>query len=128
MSTMNNNYEQEIPKYMKQKESDISKASKKSKHKHEYAECLIQYKIDKYYGTIVTCLASYCTICGKIGTPFKPDQTIVTDYKRTIETPLGKCFMLISEQELYDKYNDKMPVFFSENYPDGYVDLDEEQK
>ena len=128
MSTMNNNYEQEIPKYMKQKESDISKASKKSKHKHEYAECLIQYKIDKYYGRIDTCLASYCTICGKIGTQFKPDQTILTDYRRTIETPLGKCFMLISEQELYDKYHDKMPVFFLENYPDGYVDLDEEQK
>ena len=28
--------EQEIPKYFKQKESNVSKAKKKSKHKHHY--------------------------------------------------------------------------------------------
>lgn len=125
----NNNYEQEIPKYMKQKESDISKASKKSKHKHKYAECLIQYKIDRYHGSLITCLASYCTICGKIGSRFKPDKTIVTDYKRKIETSMNHyCYRIISGKELYDEYHDKMPVFFSENYLDGYVDLNEEQK
>ena len=31
----------EIPKYLKRKENDISKANKKSKHKHQYEECLI---------------------------------------------------------------------------------------
>ena len=40
---MNNAYD-EIPKYLKQKESNVSKAHKKSKHKHQYAECLIRYK------------------------------------------------------------------------------------
>jgi hypothetical protein len=39
-----NKYEIEIPKYLKQRESNISKANKKSKHKHHYEECLIQYK------------------------------------------------------------------------------------
>ena len=36
--------ENEIPKYLKQKESNISKSNRKSKHKHQYEECLIQYK------------------------------------------------------------------------------------
>lgn len=39
-----NQYEAEIPKYLKQKESNVSKAKKKSKHKHHYEECLIQYR------------------------------------------------------------------------------------
>lgn len=37
------NSDLEIPKYLKQKESNISKAIKKSKHKHQYEECLLRY-------------------------------------------------------------------------------------
>ena len=36
--------ENEIPKYLKSTESNISKSNRKSKHKHHYEECLIQYK------------------------------------------------------------------------------------
>lgn len=58
--------EHEIPKYKKSKKSNISKSNHKSKHKHQYEECLIQYdstfvgKINRY-----TRLTGYCTICGK---------------------------------------------------------------
>ena len=38
------NSDLEIPKYLKQKESNISKAIKKSKHKHQYEECLLRYR------------------------------------------------------------------------------------
>lgn len=34
---------QDIPKYLKSTESNISKSNRKSKHKHKYEECLIQY-------------------------------------------------------------------------------------
>lgn len=37
-----NQIKQEIPKYLKQKESDVSKEKKKSKHKHQYEECLME--------------------------------------------------------------------------------------
>ena len=37
--------ENEIPKYLKSTESNISKSNRKSKHKHHYEECLIQYPI-----------------------------------------------------------------------------------
>lgn len=63
--------EQEIPKYLKQKESNISKAKKKSKHKHQYEECLIQYNLKMRSAnkptTLMTSLSSYCIVCGKIG-------------------------------------------------------------
>lgn len=36
--------ENEMPKYLKSTESNISKSNRKSKHKHHYEECLIQYK------------------------------------------------------------------------------------
>ncbi len=36
--------ENEIPKYLKPTESNISKSNRKSKHKHHYEECLIQNK------------------------------------------------------------------------------------
>lgn len=60
--------ENEIPKYLKQKESNISKSNRKSKHKHQYEECLIQYPITFAGKThISTKLYGYCVICGKIG-------------------------------------------------------------
>lgn len=71
--TQKYNLDSEIPKYLKQKESNISKAKKKSKHKHQCEECLIQYKskynflTEKQRNEIRTSLSSYCIICGKIG-------------------------------------------------------------
>ena len=40
------NYMQDdgVGKYRKQMESNISKSNRKSKHKHQYNECLIQYE------------------------------------------------------------------------------------
>lgn len=69
-----NQYETEISKYLKQKESDVSKAKKKSKHKHQYEECLIQYRrnfksnvfTQEEKDKIHTSLSSYCAVCGKI--------------------------------------------------------------
>ena len=103
--------ENEIPKYLKQRESNISKSNRKSKHKHHYEECLIQYHLPRSTRTYIL-LYSYCIICGKIGDKFKED------------TPIGKCYSLITDEELYEKYHDKLPVFFVEDiYKEKYVDL-----
>ena len=124
---MNQVNEQEIPKYLKQKESDISKAKKKSKHKHQYEECLIQYKskynflTEKQRNEIRTSLSSYCTICGKIGCRLEKGS-IVTDY----DTPIELYNKRITEEELYERYHDKLPVFFVEDYwKDDYVNLEQ---
>ena len=123
---MNNQFNNEIPKYLKQKESNVSKAKKKSNHKHQYEECLIQCNSSIRKGRIITSLHSYCTICGKIGDRFKEDKSIVKDYRRTIDTLIGKCYSTISSEELYERYHDKMSVFFVEDYwKDGYVNLEQ---
>ena len=120
--------EQEIPKYFKQKESNVSKAKKKSKHKHHYKECLIQYYFNKRNNKPHTSLSSYCTICGKLGDRFKEDKSIVKDYRRTIDTSTGILHQVMTSEELYERYYDKLPVFFVEDYwKDGYVNLNKEK-
>ena len=103
----------EIPKYLKWKENDISKANKNSKHKHQYEECLIRYKWNWKENKIHTSLNSYCTICGKINNKMK--NSIVIDYMQKVDTPVGKRYLQISEDILYDTYHDRLPVFFVED-------------
>ena len=110
--------ENEIPKYLKSTESNISKSNRKSKHKHQYKECLIQYQFS-FAGknNIQTQLCSYCTICGKIGDRLK--DSIVKDYRRII-------YSVMSGTELYEKYHNKMPVFFVEDiFKEKHVDLEQ---
>ncbi len=126
---MMNNFDQEIPKYRKNTGSNISKIEKKSKHKHQYEECLIQYNMKigliSKPTALTTSLGSYCTICGKIGDRFKEENSIVKDYRRIVETPIGRCYQMISSEELYEKYHNKMPVFFvADVVKEKYVDLE----
>lgn len=121
------NQEQDIPKYYKTTNSNISKSNRKSKHKHNYEECLIQHQ-STFAGKnrIQTHLCSYCTICGKIGDKFKENKSIVKDHTRIIDTSIGRCYSRISNKELYEKYHDKMPVFFVEDiFKEKYVDLEQ---
>jgi hypothetical protein len=123
-----NKYEIEIPKYLKQRESNISKAKKKSKHKHHYEECLIQNPFS-FAGknSIHTQLSSYCTICGKIGEYLKSgkySKEIESLQKQRQEEDKHFCVISISGEELYEKYHDKLPVFFVEDiFKEKYVDL-----
>ena len=71
-----------------------------------------------------TGLYTYCTICGKINERFKENKSIVKDYVREVNSPIGKCYSRISDEELYEKYNDKLPVFFVEDiFKEKYVNL-----
>ena len=119
--------ENEIPKYLKSTESNISKSNRKSKHKHQYEECLIKNKsIFAGKTHLNTGLYTYCTICGKINERFKENKSIVKDYIREVNSPIGKykCYSRISDEELYEKYHNKLPVFFVEDiFKERYVNL-----
>ena len=121
--------ENEIPKYLKSTESNVSKSNRKSKHKHHYEECLIQYKPSLARKTYLnTGLYTYCIICGKINERFKENKSIVKDYIREIDSPIRKCkcYSRITDEELYEKYHDKLPVFFIEDiYKEKCVDLEQ---
>lgn len=123
--------EQEIPKYRKSTDSNISRSNRKSKHKHQYEECLLQYNFayNDYTNNRTntsTHLGSYCIICGKIGDRFKEDKSIVKDYERFIYiSSIGKCRSFITSKELYEKYHNVLPVFHIEDIFAKYVELEE---
>lgn len=109
----------------KPKDSNTSKSNHKSKHKHHYEECLIQYDFTFNMKTYrPTFLCSYCTECGKIGKQFK--NTIVKNLVTKHMTDDGNIYYShITDEELYEKYHNKMPVFFIEDMSNKYVVLDQ---
>lgn len=129
------NLDSEIPKYLKQKESNISKAKKKSKHKHQYEECLIQYRwnfksnvfTQEEKDKIYTSLSSYCAVCGKIKGYLQNGKYHTEIEELQKERQKGKPYWVeIPDEEIYERYHDKLPVFFVENiWKDGYVNLEE---
>ena len=78
----------EIPKYKKSKNSTVSKSSAKSRHKHEYVECLFINDDTPHRGT-------YCKICGKVGD---------IQWFETEHTENG-LWRVIDYDEVYKMYN-----------------------
>ena len=118
--------EKDVPRYRKIKESDVSKSKRKSKHKHQYKECLIRYHFNYGFGPekdLTTSLYRYCIICGKISRKIDVNESVVDHDK--IEVWHGFIFdTKISSDELYERYHDKLPVFYVNDIrKDGYVDL-----
>ena len=123
-----NNFDQEIPRYRKNTGSNISKIKKKSKHKHQYKECIIRYKFS-FMGkdNLTTRLLSYCPICGKIGDRFSEGKSIVEDKGLHKQLPNGWEYVThMSGEDIYEQYHDRLPVFYSE-YSDKYVDLSQRE-
>ncbi|MCG4530114.1 hypothetical protein L0P74_03945 [Mediterraneibacter faecis] len=51
-------------------------------------------------------------------------NSIVIDYMKKVDTPVGKRYIQISEDILYDTYHGRLPVFFVEDIcKDKYVNL-----
>lgn len=120
--------ENEIPKYLKSTESNISKSNRKSKHKHQYEECIIRYKFS-FMGknNLHTELSSYCSICGKIGDRFSKEKSIVEEKTLHKQLPNGmKHLTHMSGKEIYEQYHDILPVFNAE-FSDKYIDLNQKE-
>lgn len=122
------NFNQEIPKYKKNTGSNISKIKKRSKHKHQYKECIIRYKFS-FMGNdnLHTELSSYCSICGKIGNRFSKEKSIVEDKVIHKQLPNGlKYTTHMSGEEIYEQYHDRLPVFYTE-FSDKYIDFNQKE-
>lgn len=119
--------ENEIPKYKKYKKSNISKSNHKSKHKHQYEECLIQYdstfvgKINRH-----TRLTGYCTICGKIGSVKNGKFKAELEQLKKSRQGNNSFLIAISGDEIYEKYHNKLPIFYIEDSFANYVVLEKE--
>lgn len=119
--------ENEIPKYIKQKESNTSKSNRKSKHKHQYEECLIQYPIIFAGKTFInTKLYGYCSICGKIGSVKNGKYKAELEQSEKSRQGNNSFLIAISGEEIYERYHNKLPIFYIENSFADYVVLEKE--
>ena len=119
--------ENEIPKYLKQTENNTSKSNRKSKHKHQYKECLIQYPIAFAGRThISTKLYGYCSICGKIGSVKNGKYKTELEQLRKERQGDSKFCVFISSEEIYERYYNKLPVFYINDPFADYVVLERE--
>ena len=92
----------EIPKYCKKKPSSTSKSNVKSKHKHEYKECLLIHNGYPHWATV-------CKICGKIGDlhfsecePYRDGMWRQLDYDEVFEK--YKNLEKIVVEDIWQKY------------------------
>ena len=119
--------ENDTPKYHKATKSNISKSNRKSKHKHQYKECLIQYSITFAGRThIDTRLYGYCTICGKIGSVKNGKYKAELEQLRKSRQGNNNFFITISGEEIYERYHNKLPIFYVEDSFADYVVLERE--
>lgn len=119
--------EHEIPKYKKTKKSNISKSNHKSKHKHQYKECLIQYPIAFAGKTFInTKLYGYCSICGKTGSVKNGKCKAELEQLGKSRQGNSNFLIAISGDEIYKRYHNKLPVFYVKNSFADYVILKRE--
>lgn len=119
--------EYEIPKYKKPKKSNISKSNYKSKHKHQYKECLIQYPIAFAGKTFInTKLYGYCSICGKIGSVKNGKFKVELEQLEKSRQGNNSFLIAISGEEIYGRYHNKLPIFYIEDPFANYVVLEKE--
>ena len=95
----------DIPKYRKKRGSNVSKSREKSKHKHEYKECLLIENNHPHRAT-------YCTICGKIGNVYFFESEGLT---------------VMSDKEIYSKYHN-LEQFKINKLWQKYVQIEERIK
>lgn len=113
--------ENDIPKYLKQIESNTSKSNHKSKHKHQYEECLIQYPITFAGRTFIsTKLYGYCSICGKIGSVKNGKYKAELEQLEKSRQDNSNFLIAISGEEIYERYHNKLPVFYIDE--DSFAD------
>ena len=109
----------EVGKYKKKADSNISKSKAKSKHKHIYKSCLITGSFGNTNLQHVS-IASYCTLCGKMGGNMAPTRDVV-------EHVSGKRLRMLSKEEILEQNKD-LEIFDIGNMFAKYVPLNKEEK
>lgn len=114
MKTISEDFD-EVEKHRKKTQSNTSKSSHKSKHKHQYKMCLISHPLyfqgDK---SLHIRIASYCTICGKIGDNF--------ENRLLCEKLNNGCYRMYKSDELIEKNKD-LELFEIEDWTQKYIPI-----
>ena len=108
---------EEVGKYKKKTDSNKSKASRKSNHRHKYTPCILSYPmLSRFNGSsdLGYALGSYCSICGKVG-DIKFSET-----ERISNSPL---YRVLSDEEMLERHK-ALPIKSVNDIFDLYVSLD----
>lgn len=122
------NIDDDIGRYKKRAKY---KAIPRSKHKHDYQDCVYEYesivRFDKIHGFIEgekKCLGTYCSICGKIGKKSPPDKWYRRQHGRETDWYIRIDYTEDALREL-DAKTRTLPTFFLNDYlGQKFVDLE----
>ena len=101
------NFDNDIPKYIKKKQSSVSKSKEKSKHKHQYVDCLLIDRNNRPHRS------EYCKICGKIRDVYFFETEKIEDR-----------YHILSKEQVFEKYRDLEKKYIN-SFWDKYVSLEE---
>lgn len=116
---------EEISVYKKKKASNVSKSKKKSNHKHDYQECLIEYPLENYLKNdqfkekVSVCNATYCKICGKLN-----DSKFHNAIKEWNESLNHFVYRSLTNEERKEQYKD-LPYFKIKTPFQDYIPISE---
>ena len=115
---MNKDEQQEIPKYIKKKQSSVSKVKKKSSHKHNYVECIFEYTIgnDK---DLCCSRGWYCSNCGKI----KNNKHL---WESELIPGSKNHYKVLTVEELKQKYPHLKVIHLDDYFYQKYISLTKE--
>lgn len=103
-------FNNDIPKYIKKKQSSTSKSKGKSRHKHKYVDCLFVLNNRHIYNSPHKGI--YCKICGKIG-----------NFNMFEGEPIGNGMSrMLHDDEIFEKYKD-LEKFYIEDIFQKYVNI-----
>lgn len=104
---------EDVGKYLKKKESDVSKSERKAKHKHQYKDCLF---LLEYFKDDPAAIGEYCELCGKIKNYIFPSRRIEKS---------GLVFhVMMNKEEILEAYKE-LPVFVLKEWGQKYVETKE---
>ena len=115
----------DIPKY---KKKSANKPPKKTKHKHTYEQCLIEYP-EQYYlkehnrnGKTQLHFASYCPICGKVNIADIKRWYVDTKHSDGVRSWIEVDYTDEAKQELNPETR-TLPVFHGDSWLPKFVDI-----
>ena len=115
MVSVDDALDSELPRHKKRRKSSTSDAKRKSKHKHEYVDCVLIKKDGEHIESAYK--GTYCTICGKIGK--------INFFESRKE---GCLHTLLSTNEILEKYQKLETKRIEHILYDKYVLPDNESK
>ena len=123
-------YFEDRNKYKKRTRSNVSKAYKKTKHKHQYRPCILVLPSLFCENRYNVSNATYCITCGKVGEAKMVYSKRGNSFKDRSSIDLYQKELLKNrDKKFFDEYEDtnlikeKVPIYFASHEDDNLLNL-----